>query len=75
MKCVLTTREEAERSVGSLVVLAAIRVMLMLDVLVASIVCGAQTDASREKMLVLRSGISYTGGQTAIVTPKRDMRR
>jgi hypothetical protein len=35
MKWVLMTRDEAERSVGSLVVLAAIFVMLMDDVFVA----------------------------------------
>lgn len=52
------TREEADRSVGSLVVEAAILVMLMLEVLVARIVCGAQRPARREKIEVLRSGIS-----------------
>jgi hypothetical protein len=42
MKWVLITREEAERSVGSSVVLAAIFVILMLDVLVARIACEGQ---------------------------------
>lgn len=35
MKCVLITREEADRSVGSLLVLAAILVIEIEDVLVA----------------------------------------
>jgi hypothetical protein len=38
MKCVLITREDADRSVGSLVVLAAILVMEIDDVFVARMV-------------------------------------
>jgi hypothetical protein len=39
IKCVLMTRDEAERSVGSVVVLAAILVIEMEEVLVARIAC------------------------------------
>ncbi len=42
MKCVETTRDEAEVSVGSLVVEAAIRVIEMEDVLVARMAWGGQ---------------------------------
>src|SRR3569833_2642127 len=49
MKWVETTRELAEVSFGSLVVAAAMRVMEMDDVFVASIACFGQTSASLEK--------------------------
>ncbi len=52
------TREGAERSVGSLEVDAAIFVMEMEDVLVASMAWEGQIWASCKKMLVLSSGIS-----------------
>ena len=58
MKCVLTTRDAAERSVGSSVVAAAIRVMLMEDVLVAKIAWDGQILANCENILNLSSGIS-----------------
>jgi len=58
MKWVLMTREGAERSVGSLEVAAAIFVMDMEDVLVASMAWEGHIWASCEKMLVLSSGIS-----------------
>lgn len=59
MKWVLTTRDEAERSVGSVVVLAAILVMEMEDVFVASMACEGHICASCEKMVCLREGISW----------------
>lgn len=59
MKCVLTTLEGAERSVGSLVVAAAIFVIEMEEVLVARIACDGHICASCAKMLDLRAGISY----------------
>jgi hypothetical protein len=58
MKCVLITREDADRSVGSLVVLAAILVMEIDDVFVARMAWDGHIWASCEKILVLRSGIS-----------------
>jgi hypothetical protein len=64
MKCVLITRDEAERSVGSLVVLAAILVMEIDDVLVARIACEGQICASCENMLCLRFGSSGTASIT-----------
>lgn len=64
MKCVLITREEADRSVGSFEVLAAILVIEIDDVLVARIACEGQIWASCEKILVLRSGISGTASMT-----------
>lgn len=42
MKCVEMTRDEADISVGSFVVEAAIRVMEIDEVLVARIACGGQ---------------------------------
>jgi len=59
MKCVLTTREGPDRSVGSEVVAAAILVMLMLEVLVARMAWEGQMRASWEKILVFRSEISW----------------
>lgn len=58
MKCVDMTREGPERSVGFVVVAAAILVMLMDEVLVARTACEGHTLASWEKIFVLRSGIS-----------------
>ena len=58
------TREEAEVSVGSFVVDAAIRVMEMEDVLVARMACGGQICARELKMENLRSGISGTASIT-----------
>ena len=59
MKCVLMTREEADKSVGSEVVAASILVMEILEVLVARIACDGQMEASCLKMEYLSSGISY----------------
>jgi hypothetical protein len=56
---VLTTREAAERSVGFEVVAAAILVIDIDEVLVARIACGGHILANSEKILNLRSGISY----------------
>jgi hypothetical protein len=58
MKWVLMTREEADRSVGSLVVDAAILVMEMEDVFVARMACCGHIWASWEKIFALSSGIS-----------------
>jgi hypothetical protein len=46
MKCVLMTREDAERSVGSVVVEAAIFVIEMDEVFVARIACDRHICAS-----------------------------
>ncbi len=59
MKCVLMTRDEAERSVGSFVVLAAILVIEIEDVFVARMACGGHIWASCEKILCFNSGISW----------------
>jgi hypothetical protein len=59
MKWVLITRDEALRSVGSFVVEAAILVIEIEEVLVARMACEGQIWASWEKILVLRSGISW----------------
>lgn len=59
MKCVLMTREEAERSVGSFAVAAAILVMEMDEVFVARIAWEGQMWASWENILDFKSGISY----------------
>ena len=64
MKCVLTTREAADRSVGSVVVAAAILVMEMEEVFVARMACGGQIWASWAKMEALRVGISGTASIT-----------
>src|SRR3569833_629223 len=64
MKWVETTRELAEVSFGSLVVAAAMRVMEMDDVFVASIACLGQTSASLEKISNFSSGISGTASMT-----------
>jgi hypothetical protein len=59
MKCVLITRDEAERSVGSVEVEAAILVMEMEDVFVARIAWDGHICASCAKILVFRSKISF----------------
>jgi hypothetical protein len=64
MKCVLMTRDESERSVGSLLVDAAILVMLMEDVFVARMAWDGQIWASCEKILDLRSKTSGTASMT-----------
>lgn len=64
MKCVEMTREEADVSVGSLVVEAAMRVMEIDDVFVARMACGGQIWARREKMSNFREGISGTASMT-----------
>lgn len=64
MKCVEMTREEADVSLGSLVVAAAIRVIEMEEVLVARMACGGQICASLEKMSNFREGISGTASMT-----------
>lgn len=64
MKCVLTTRDAADRSLGSRVVAAASLVMEMEEVLVARMACGGQIWASRAKMDCLRGRISGTASMT-----------
>ena len=64
MKCVETTREEADVSVGSEVVAAAMRVMEMEDVLGARMACDGQMRASWENMSNLSLGISGTASIT-----------
>lgn len=64
MKCVLITLLLAERSVGSFVVAAAMRVMLIEDVLVERMACGGQIFARLAKILSLRSRISGTASIT-----------
>lgn len=64
MKCVDITREEADVSVGSVVVAAAIFVMEMEEVFVARMVCGAHIWASCAKIENLREGISGTASIT-----------
>lgn len=64
MKCVEITREDADVSVGSLVVDAAIRVMDIEEVFVARMACGGHICARELKMLNLREGISGTASMT-----------
>jgi hypothetical protein len=64
IKCVETTREEADVSVGSLVVEAAIRVIEIDDVFVARIACGGHIWARDSKMENFREGISGTASIT-----------
>ena len=64
MKCVLMTLEGALRSVGSVVVEAAILVMEMEEVFVARMACGGQILASWEKIWAFREGISGTASMT-----------
>lgn len=73
MKCVLITLLLAERSVGSLVVAAAMRVMLMEEVLVERIAWGGQILARLAKMLSLRSRISGTASMTMSTSWKSSM--
>ena len=58
------TREAADRSVGSCVVAAAIFVMEIEDVFVASIACEGHIRASWAKIDIFRSGISGTASMT-----------
>ena len=64
MKCVDITRDEADVSVGSFVVAAAILVIEMDDVLVARIACGGQICARLSKMDIFKEGISGTASIT-----------
>lgn len=64
MKCVEITREEADVSVGSFVVEAAIFVMEMEEVFVARTVCGWQICAREENIWNFREGISGTASIT-----------
>lgn len=64
MKCVLITRDAAERSFGLGLVAAAILVMEMEEVLVARMVCVGQIWASWAKMERLRDRISGTASMT-----------
>jgi len=64
IKCVEITREEADVSVGSMVVDAAMRVMEMEEVLVARTACGGQICARELKMENFREGISGTASTT-----------
>jgi hypothetical protein len=74
MKCVETTRELVERSLGSVVVAAAILVMGMEDVLVARMACGGQMSASLAKMSNLSWGISGTASMTKSTSPSSSIR-
>ena len=73
MKWVLTTREEAEVSVGSEVVAAAILVMEMLEVLVARIAWEGQMRARSEKIFCLSEGISGTASMTMSTSLRSSM--
>lgn len=64
IKCVEMTREDAEVSVGSFVVAAAIRVMDIEDVFVARMAWGGHIWASDSKMENFREGISGTASIT-----------
>jgi len=64
IKCVEITREDADVSVGSLVVEAAIRVMDIEDVFVARMACGGHIWARDSKMENFREGISGTASIT-----------
>lgn len=64
MKCVDITRDEADVSVGSFVVAAAIFVIDIDDVFVARIACGGQIWASCSKMDNFNEGISGTASIT-----------
>lgn len=64
MKCVDITRDEADVSVGSVVVEAAILVMEMEEVFVARMACGGHICASCENMENLSEGISGTASIT-----------
>lgn len=64
MKCVEMTREEAEVSVGSFVVEAAIRVIEIEDVFVASMAWEGHIWARDSKMENFKEGISGTASIT-----------
>ncbi len=64
MKCVLMTRDEAEVFVGSFVVAAAILVMEIEEVLVASMALEGQISASLANIDFFKSGISGTASMT-----------
>jgi len=64
MKCVEMTREEADVSVGPLVVAAAILVIEMEEVFVARMACGGHICARELNMSNLREGISGTASMT-----------
>lgn len=64
MKWVEITRDEADRSVGFLVVAAAILVMEMEEVFVARMACERAISASWAKMDDLSAGISGTASIT-----------
>ena len=67
------TLDEADVSVGSFVVEAAIRVMEMEEVFVARIACGGQIWASLEKMSHFREGISGTASMTKSTVERSSM--
>lgn len=69
----LITREAAERSVGSLVVAAAILVTEIEEVLVARMVCEGHIWANWEKMEDLRDGISGTASMTKSTADRSDI--
>lgn len=64
MKCVETTRDEADVSFGSVVVDAAIRVIDMEDVFVARMAWEGHIFAREENISNLREGISGTASMT-----------
>jgi len=73
MKCVEITLDDADVSVGSVVVDAAILVMEMEDVFVARIACGGQIWASLEKMSNFREGISGMASMTKSTVERSSM--
>ena len=73
MKCVLITLLLADRSVGSLVVAAAMRVMLIEEVLVERMACGGQIWARLANILSFRSRISGTASMTMSTSWKSSM--
>lgn len=64
MKCVLMTRDEADVSVGSFAVAAAILVMLIEEVFVARIACFGQISANCANIFSFSDGISGTASMT-----------
>lgn len=72
MKCVLTTLLEADKSFGSLVVLAASLVMLIEEVFVASTACPSQTCASSANILDFNERISGTASMTMSVPARSE---
>jgi hypothetical protein len=73
MKCVETTRDEAEVSVGSEVVAAAILVMLILDVFVARIQCFGHVSANCLNIFSFNDGISGTASMTMSTSLRDEM--